>query len=258
MSLPLSQMITLIVVTIPVSILSVSIGGTSLVVVPLLVWFGIDPRSAIATSKFAILFLSLASTLVFRRSAVLPDRRETLWFAIPVILGSAIGARLVAYASSDIVRLLIGFITIGISLTLLLWRQTSYHVKQRVHPARKVLASFSFLLISVYGGFFSGGYATLLTYSSVMLLGLPFIKAVASTRLMSVFSAGIATLILARHGLVSYSVGIPLAFAEVIGAYIGVKLIITRGEAWLRRLFLLAAIALALRILIVELFEVLM
>ena len=70
-----------------VSIVSASVGGTALIMVPLLIAFGIEPRVAIATNKFSIMFLSLAATLRFRRSVALPPPRVITMLAVPVVVG---------------------------------------------------------------------------------------------------------------------------------------------------------------------------
>ena len=71
-----------------VSILSASVGGTALIMVPLLVALGLEPRVAIATNKFGIMFLSAAATLRLRRSVTLPPPGPTAFvLAIPVIIG---------------------------------------------------------------------------------------------------------------------------------------------------------------------------
>jgi hypothetical protein len=49
-------------------------------------------------------------------------------------------------------------------------------------------------LLAIYGGFFSGGYVTMLTAAFVLLFGMTFLQAVASTKVINVFSSGVATL----------------------------------------------------------------
>jgi hypothetical protein len=109
------------------------------------------------------------------------------------------------------------------------------------------------LPLSVYGGFFTGGYATLLTYLFVLVMGLSFLESVAATRIMSVFSAAFASVVLGSRGLIDFSLGLPLAMAYTMGAVLGARLALRRGNRWLRAVFITAAIGLSLRLVIVEL-----
>lgn len=46
-------------------------------------------------------------------------------------------------------------------------------------------------LLAIYGGFFSGGYVTMLTAAFVVFFEMTFLQAVATTKVINVFSAGV-------------------------------------------------------------------
>ncbi len=50
-------------------------------------------------------------------------------------------------------------------------------------------------ILGIYGGFFSGGYVTLLTAAYVMLFRMTFVEAIATTKFINIFSSLIATII---------------------------------------------------------------
>jgi hypothetical protein len=50
-------------------------------------------------------------------------------------------------------------------------------------------------LLAIYGDFFSGGYVTMLTAAFVLLFGMTFLQAVGTTKVINVFSSGVATLV---------------------------------------------------------------
>ena len=50
-------------------------------------------------------------------------------------------------------------------------------------------------LLGIYGGFFSGGYVTMLTPIFVVCFSMTFVQAVANTKLVNIFSSLVATLI---------------------------------------------------------------
>jgi uncharacterized protein len=74
------------------------------------------------------------------------------------------------------------------------------------HAAEAVGYSMIFLL-AIYGGFFSGGYATVLTVLFVVLFGMTFLEAIAITRVLNTFSSGVATLVFIWRGATSLELG---------------------------------------------------
>ena len=105
------------------------------------------------------------------------------------------------------------------------------------------------LLLAVYSAFFSGGYVTLLTTAFVVLLGMNFLQAVANTKLMNVFSSGIATLIFLWRGIVDIRLGVILGIAMFIGALLEGRIVLGLSADWLRRIFVVAVFALAINML---------
>jgi uncharacterized membrane protein YfcA len=117
-------------------------------------------------------------------------------------------------------------------------------------PARAELTGYvTTLLLAVYSAFFSGGYVTLLTTAFVVLLGMNFLQAVANTKLMNVFSSGIATLIFLWRGIVDIRLGVILGIAMFIGALLEGRIVLGLSADWLRRIFVVAVFALAINML---------
>ena len=104
--------------------------------------------------------------------------------------------------------------------------------------------------LAVYGGLFSGGYVTMLTAVFVFLFGLNFLQAVATTKVLNVFSSLVATVIFAIRGVVDYRLGLILGTTMFLGAIIGGQIALRLSAVWLRRVFVAAVFALAAKILI--------
>jgi uncharacterized membrane protein YfcA len=101
--------------------------------------------------------------------------------------------------------------------------------------------------LGIYGGLFSGGYVTILTAAFVGIYGMRYGEAVASTKLINVFSSAIATLIFMWQGLVDYKLGLMLGAAMFMGAYAGAHYATKLNDLWLRRIFLLTVFLLAIK-----------
>jgi uncharacterized membrane protein YfcA len=250
------QLILVLAVGFVISIFSVSVGGTALIIVPLLLWMGLDPKVAIGTTKFSVLFLSLTGAITFLRCFKLPQPKRLYPHALPVAAGSLVGATLVIRAPHDALKIIIACATIAVAVTLLAKREIGVEPAHKTLGHHRIAMSLAIVFpLSVYGGFFTGGYATLLSYMFVLVLGMTFLEAAAATRLMSVFSGAAASTLLGSKGLIDFSLGIPLAVAFSLGATLGARIAIRRGSRWLKTVFMIAAILLAVRILATEIYD---
>jgi uncharacterized membrane protein YfcA len=102
-------------------------------------------------------------------------------------------------------------------------------------------------LLGIYGGFYSGGYVTILTAVYAALFRQSFVEAVATTKLINVFSSAIATAVFMTHHLIDYRLGCILGITMFVGALLGARLSIRIGDRWVRRIFLTAVWALGLK-----------
>jgi uncharacterized membrane protein YfcA len=233
------------------SVIGVVTGANSLITVPAMLQVGIDPRVAIATNMLALTFLSIGGTLPFLGRGLF-DRRRLPLLVILTLVGSVLGALLVLVVAVEALPLLIALFMLVIVLFMLFNRGAG--VAPAVAPTRagEVAGYAATLVLGVYGGFFSGGYVTLLTAAYVAFFGMSFLQAVAVTKLVNVFSSLVATLVFAAQGLIDYRLGLVLSLTMFVGGLIGARLAMRLEGPWLRRLFLAIVILLALKTLLYD------
>jgi len=241
------QLIALVAVFFITSGVSIVTGSTSLITVPVLFQFGIDARTALATNMFALTFMSAGGTLPFlRKSAV--DRARLPLLILLTVAGSTIGALLLLVVPERAVPGIVSAAMVGVAIFSTVYRQAGVTDAAGRPSARGEACAYALtFVLGIYGGFFSGGYVTLLTAVYVVFLRLTFLEAVATTKVINVFSSGIATLIFMKHGLVDYRLGVLLALAMFLGAWIGARVALRLGNQWLRRIFLTAVWVLGLK-----------
>lgn len=230
---------------------SISVGGTSLITVPLLIALGMESKDAVATNMFALIFLSLAGAVGFRKEIKKESRKRLALFSVLTVFGSVIGAHIVLALSEDILKKVIGAMIIVISGSLFLKRELGLKESRgETSMVKFVLGALSVFALGVYGGFFSGGYVTLLTLLFVLVFGFNFLQAVSVTKVFNVFSSLVACAVFYFHGLVDFSVGIPLALSMSLGAYLGTVLALRKGSLWMKYVFVTAAVLLAAQLLL--------
>lgn len=228
------------------SVVGVVTGSNSLIAVPVMFQFGIDPRVAVATNMFGLTFMAVGGTLPFLRTGLL-DKKRLPSLAVLTVLGSILGASLVGIISSAAMSLIVSVSMIGMVIFTLLRRKSGVEKRDDLSSAAMYTAFALTFLLGIYGGLFSGGYVTMLTAVFVAFLGMTFTEAIANTKLVNVCSSFVATLIFMWQGLVDYKLGLILGITMFVAAFAGAKLVTKMSDLWLKRIFFTTVFLLALK-----------
>lgn len=241
----ITQMITLCVIFLIASIISVITGSTSLLTVPIMLQFGIEPRTALATNMFALTLMSIGGTIPFIGKGVI-DRRRLPLLIFLTLISSILGALLVLIVPSKSMPLIISISMVAVTVFSIANRDAGVVPAVGVPSPMAELAGYTVtFLLGIYGGFFSGGYVTLLTAAYIMLFRMTFVQAIATTKFINIFSSLIATLIFLVQGIVDYKLGMILGIAMFIGGIIGGQIAFKLSNLWLQRIYLMAVAILA-------------
>jgi uncharacterized membrane protein YfcA len=209
--------------------------------------FGIDPYIAVATNMMALIFMSLGGSPPFVRKGVVDRRLLPACIALTLV-GSGLGALLLLRVPVRALQLTIAIAMIAVAVFSLA-RRDGGTIQHSISNAKRAIGYVATLLLAVYGGFFSGGYVTILTAVFVMLFGLTFLQSVATTKVINLFSSAVATWIFAWHGVVDYRLGVIPGGTMFLGSWVGGHVTMRISPVWLRRIFLLAVIGLAVKML---------
>jgi uncharacterized protein len=246
------ELAALVVIYFLTSIVGVVTGSNSLITVPALLSFGIEPRVALATNMLALTFMSVGGTVPFLGQRTIDRRRLPLLIALTLV-GSILGALLVLVVASQNVPLLISIFMVAMVGFTLVQGDAGVVPPGGAGSFKAEIAGYvATLVLGIYGGFFSGGYVTLLTAAYVLCFRMTFIQAIATTKLINVFSSLVATVVFVRNGLVDYRLGVILGITMFAGAMLGGRLALRLDNRWLRRIFLVTVIALALKTLVYD------
>lgn len=233
-----------------VSFFSVSVGGTSFITVPVLMSLGMVSKNAVATNMFALIFLSLSGAFGFRKVVRPLHHKMLVLFILLTVLSSLIGAYFIVAIDKDVLERVIAIIICAMVTCFLLKRNVgTQEKKEKISGMNFFIAGLFVFILGMYGGFFSGGYVTLLSYALIWILGLNFLQVASITKILNIFSSFVASAFFYYHGLVDFSVGMPLALFMSSGAFLGTRLAIAKGNIWVRNLFIIAVISLAIKLL---------
>ncbi|MCK4430996.1 MAG: sulfite exporter TauE/SafE family protein, partial [Candidatus Aminicenantes bacterium] len=175
------------IISFVVSIFSVSVGGTSLITVPVLISLGMTSKVAIATNMFALIFLSISGAAVFRKEMKTTHVKMIIIFSILTLCGSLLGANLVLAVDKDILKRIIAIIICVIAFTFLLKRDLgNKEMKERTSKWKFTIGTLAIFFLGIYGGFFSGGYVTLLSYVLILIFGFNFLQVAFITKVFNI------------------------------------------------------------------------
>ncbi len=228
------------------SAIGVVTGSNSLVTVPVMFQFGIDPKIAVATNMFGLTFMNIGATIPFLRKGAI-DIKKTTPLILITLIASAIGACLVLLITPANIKLLVSIAMIVVTIFTLVKRDAGIAAVAEISQRARVLTYILTFILGIYGGLYSGGYTTMLTALYVAFFGMTFSESVASTKLINVFSSAIATVIFMWQGLIDYKLGAILAVTMFIGAYIGAHTVTKLSDIWLKRIFVSVVLVLALK-----------
>jgi uncharacterized protein len=216
------------------------IGGGGLIQVPALLVF--LPGAPVATIFGTNKIVSLAGTSVALAriaSAVEVPWRTVLPAAALAAVFAFLGARAVTLLDPELLRPIILFLLIGVAIYTLVKKDFgSLHQPKFAQHHERSIAILIGAVLGFYEGFFGPGTGSFLIFAFVGLLGFNFLTASASAKVVNVTTNVAATAWFAWSGNILYKLAIPMAIANVAGAWVGAHLAVNKGHQFLRVFFL--------------------
>lgn len=214
-------------------------GGGTLITFPVLIWLGLDPKVANATSTVA-LWPGLFGGLFGYRRELENSSDILLRLGITSVIGGALGAWLLIWTPSPTFARLVPFLILF--ATILFMAQGSINRRLRLQPIDakpKVswwLGAIVFQFFSsIYGGYFGAGNGILML-AAMGLLGLHDInRANGIKNFLGICINCIAVLSFALSNLVVWSDALLMAGAALLGGYFGAKIAVRIGQLAIRR-----------------------
>ena len=230
------------------SVMGTMVGGGSLLSIPLLIFLGLPPQVAIATDRFAALGGAITALHQFARS------KKVVWRWVPILAalslgGSLVGARVLVDTDPNTLRNVVGALLIALLPFLFLRPDIGV---DRARPTRlRVAAGLALYLgVETLAGFFHGGAGTLIIFILITFFRITIVEVAATQLLPFIALAASSSLLFAAHGLIDYRMGLVLLAGTAVGGFLGARIAVRRGDAWVRRLFALAVLGIALSLLI--------
>lgn len=213
------------------------VGGGGLITVPALLAVGLPPAMAIGTNKLAAAVGNLTSLLTFMRAGKV-DWRLLLPVLPWVFAGSVAGAISVHQLSPQILQPLIIALLVVVLLYTLFKKNIGQPQQAVLLTERRRRIGYALLVgIGFHDGFFGPGAGSFMILV-MLFMGMDFVCAAGSSKLLNLTSNTAALLTFMWLGSVNYAYGLIMAAAMVAGAYAGSRLALSRGTGFVRVLFI--------------------
>jgi uncharacterized membrane protein YfcA len=202
-------------------------GGGTLLTFPALIGLGIPPIVANATSTVALWPGSMSSMFGYRR-ALQDVRPWAVAFAVPSVLGGALGAWLLVITPEARFDRIVPFLVFGATLLFLAQVPIVRFVARTRGAPATARPSWFFVVVqfgvAIYGGYF-GAVAGIVMLATLGLMGLTDIHQMNGLKNWgAICFNGIAVAIFIISGLVNWPVALVMSVGALLGGWTGSKL----------------------------------
>lgn len=209
-------------------------GGGSFLTLPTLLYAGVTPVVANATSTMAMLPGSVASAAAYRREL----QGRTGWLlplGIVSLLGGLLGGVLLVRTSDTSFMRLLPWLMLLAAVTFTFGDRVRRTLSlERVHGHLLRVAVLQFA-IAIYGGYFGGGIGIMMLASFALGGMLDIHEMNGLKTLLTVFVNALALVAFIIEGAVAWGPGLIMVAGSVIGGYFGAAVARRIDPTWVRR-----------------------
>lgn len=221
-------------------------GGGGLLTLPVLLSIGLEPQHALGTSKLQATCGSGSAAFHYARAGAV-DWRDCVRGFLITAAGAILGTMVVQQIRSDVLRRLLPVLLLAVAIYVLLKPKLGI----QDYPPRMSRPRFDTLFglaLGFYDGFLGPGAGTFWTMAFVLTLGFNLTRATAYTKLMNLASnlASLACFLI--RGNVYFIPGLAMGAGQILGARIGSRLVIRKGAALIRPIFITMVLLLTLKL----------
>lgn len=216
------------------TVVNVMAGGGGMIVLPALMALGLPADVANGTYRLGVVTQSIAGTTAMRREGKL-DTGSIVPILIPTVLGAIVGALLATRVPHEVLKPIM-LVTMVLMAALIAFRKQTLIPPEgpALTPQQAPRSVVGLFVAGVYGGFIQAGVGFLLLGVLVGTLRHDLITGNALKLVITLAFGSVSLGIFAWAGLVSWAPAAVLAVASIVGARLGVRLMLRVPAAGLR------------------------
>ncbi|GAA0967078.1 sulfite exporter TauE/SafE family protein [Acrocarpospora macrocephala] len=225
------------------------VGGGGLLQLPALLLAGLPPVEAMATNKTASIFGTASAAVTFAGRTKF-DRAVAVPAGILAVCFAGAGAALAALLAAEVLKPLVMVVLLAVAAFVTLRPAFGLAPDPRLRTRARVAAAIvaSGVFIAFYDGILGPGTGTFLLIAFTSILGLDFVHASATAKIINTGTNLGALLVLGAQGKVVWALGLGMAACNIAGAQLGARMALRRGAGFVRAVLLCVVSALVLRL----------
>ncbi len=246
----MSQLIFLCIFAFLAGFIDSIVGGGGLIQLPALLIF--LPNTAIplvfGTNKLSSISGTLAAVVSYSQKVTI-DWSIVLISTIAAFIFSFIGASTVSIINPVLMRFFVLLLLVIVAIYT--WFKKDFgsqHIVKVQGVKQSIYAALIGSSLGFYDGFFGPGTGSFLIFAFIGLLGFDFLRASASAKIVNLSTNLAATIYFAANNQIIYSIALPMAMFNIIGAIIGARLAIAKGSSFVRILFIVVVTSLTIKL----------
>jgi uncharacterized protein len=224
---------------------AISAGG-GLITIPGLIFLGLSPVSAIATTRLSVVSLAVGSLYRNNKAKAIRWRYVPYYFVAAVAAGVAGPNLLLMIGQADIKRVTGALLLV--MLPILFLKKDFGLTKQVKSRNSKLLGLIGLFLVAVYIAMFGPGGGIFLIYIFVYFFGMRVTEANANGVIVGGLTALVALVTYTSNGAVNWTLGIPLLVGAAIGGHMGARIALKKGQGWVKLVLAVVIIASGLKL----------
>jgi uncharacterized membrane protein YfcA len=227
-------------------------GGGGLIQLPALFLFlpadlALNPSGIFGTNKFSSICGTGLAVLQYRKRITIPWP-VVMPAAVVAFIFSFLGAQVVANLSMSFLKPLVLVLLVLVAIFTILKPDMGRITHRRNTPKQELWIGIAVgCSLGFYDGFFGPGTGSFLTLAFVGLIGLDFLAATASAKVVNFSTNLSAVMFFTASGSIYYAYALPMAACNMSGAYIGTRLAVWKGSRFVRVIFLGVILAMIAR-----------
>lgn len=171
-----------------------------------------------------------------------------IMMAVVSFVFAYLGSNLLTVVSSDFMKPLLFVVLIAIAIYTFKKKDFGAHTIKNLSKKKLILyAIIISITIGFYDGFIGPGTGSFLVIAFVSILGFDFLHASANAKMVNLATNFGSICLFIIKGKIIWAIAIPMAVCNALGGFLGSKLAIKKGNAFIRVFFLIVVIIALIR-----------
>lgn len=225
------------------------VGGGGLVQVP--AFFVLYPQlsvpNIIGTNRLASAVGTSVAAVNYARSISIPWK-TVLFAALGAVPMSYFGATVQSLLPASVLKPIILVLIVGIAMYTYRKKDFGQTDELRMAPDKVLWWAFGIgALLGFYNGFVGPGTGSLLVFGFVSGIGYSFLRASAISKVVNVIADVSSLVFFLVNKYVLFHLALPMMACNISGSYLGSRMAVLRGNAFIRRVFLVVVAGIVAR-----------